>query len=42
MKLTTFRVNTPVGPLERFGLVRLDGVVGDTVSSARAGVGMGH
>ena len=42
MKLTTFCVDTPVGPVERFGLVKLDGVVGDTVSSARAGVGMGH
>ena len=39
MKLTTFCVNTPVGPVERFGLVKLDGGVGDTVSSARVGAG---
>jgi len=39
MKLTTFSVGAPVGPVERFGLVKLDGGVGDTVSSARAGSG---
>jgi 2-keto-4-pentenoate hydratase/2-oxohepta-3-ene-1,7-dioic acid hydratase in catechol pathway len=39
MKLTTFCVDTRVGPVERFGFVKLDGGVQDTVSSARAGSG---
>ena len=39
MKLTTFCVDTPIGPFERFGLVKLDGGAKDVVSSARAGSG---
>ncbi len=39
MKLATFRVNTPVGAFDRFGLVRLDGGVKDIVSASRAGAG---
>jgi 2-keto-4-pentenoate hydratase/2-oxohepta-3-ene-1,7-dioic acid hydratase in catechol pathway len=39
MKLATFRINTPIGPIERFGLVRLEGGLADTVLSARAGAG---
>ena len=37
MKLATFRVETPVGPFDRFGVVRLDD--GDTIENARHGKG---
>jgi hypothetical protein len=37
MKLATFRVDTPIGAFDRFGIVRLDGGAKDIVSSARAG-----
>jgi hypothetical protein len=36
MKLATFRVDTPIGAFDRFGIVRLDGGAKDIVSSARA------
>jgi hypothetical protein len=39
MKLATFRVDTPIGAFDRFGIVRLDGGAKDIVSSARAGAG---
>ena len=39
MKLATFRVDTPIGTFDRFGVVRLDGSAKDIVSSARAGAG---
>ena len=39
MKLATVRLNTPLRPIERFEIVRLDGGLADLVSSARAGAG---
>ncbi|MBT4906666.1 MAG: fumarylacetoacetate hydrolase family protein [Rhodospirillaceae bacterium] len=39
MKLATFRVETPVGPFDRFGIVLLDGGSGDTIENARRGAG---
>jgi Fumarylacetoacetate (FAA) hydrolase family len=39
MKLATFRVDTPLGPFDRFGIVRLDGGAQDVAASARAGAG---
>ena len=39
MKLATFRVQTPVGPFERFGIVLLDGGPGDQAASARQSLG---
>jgi hypothetical protein len=39
MKLATFRVDTPIGPFDRFGVVRLDGGAKDIVAAARAGAG---
>lgn len=39
MKLATFRVDTPVGPFDRFGVVLLDGGPGDTIESSRHGRG---
>jgi 2-keto-4-pentenoate hydratase/2-oxohepta-3-ene-1,7-dioic acid hydratase in catechol pathway len=37
MKLATFRVETPIGPFDRFGLVRLDG--NDVIAAARDAAG---
>lgn len=39
MKLATFRVRTPVGPFDRFGIVRLDGGAEDHAASARQSLG---
>ena len=39
MKLATFRVETPVGPFDRFGVVLLDGGPGDTIEDARQNKG---
>ena len=39
MKLATFRVDTPVGPFDRFGVVLLDGGPGDTIENSRQGRG---
>src|ERR1700722_14986967 len=39
MKLATFRIDTPIGAFDRFGIVRLDGGAKDVVASARAGAG---
>ena len=39
MKLATFRVHTPVGPFERFGIVRLDGGPEDRATRARQSQG---
>jgi 2-keto-4-pentenoate hydratase/2-oxohepta-3-ene-1,7-dioic acid hydratase in catechol pathway len=39
MKLATFRIDTAVGPVDRFGIVRLDGAADDVVASSRAGAG---
>ena len=39
MKLATFRVETPVGPFDRFGIVLLDGGPGDTIENARRSAG---
>lgn len=39
MKLATFRVSTPVGPFDRFGLVRLDGGEANVVEDSRTGAG---
>lgn len=39
MKLAMFRVETPLGPLARFGVVRLDGGPADTIEAARKGAG---
>ena len=35
MKLAMFRVNTLVGPFDRFGIVTLDGDPHETVENAR-------
>ncbi len=35
MKLAMFRVDTPVGPFDRFGIVALEGGPADTIESAR-------
>lgn len=37
MKLATFRIETPIGPFDRFGLVRLDD--NDVIAAAREGSG---
>jgi 2-keto-4-pentenoate hydratase/2-oxohepta-3-ene-1,7-dioic acid hydratase in catechol pathway len=39
MKLATFRIDTPIGTFDRFGVVKLDGTAKDTVSSSRVGAG---
>ena len=39
MKLAMFRVDTPVGPCERFGIVELEGGADDTIERARAAAG---
>jgi hypothetical protein len=39
MKLATFRVETPVGPFDRFGVVLLDGGPSDTIENSRQGRG---
>lgn len=37
MKLATFQIETPIGPFDRFGLVRLDG--NDVIAAAREAAG---
>ncbi len=39
MKLAMFRVDTPVGPFHRFGIVMLEGGPADTIESARKSAG---
>ena len=39
MKLAMFRVDTLVGPFDRFGIVTLDGDPQDTVENARDNLG---
>ncbi len=39
MKLAMFRVDTPVGPFDRFGIVALEGGPADTIESARNSAG---
>ena len=39
MKLATFRLDTPIGPFDRFGIVRLDGTAKDTIASSRVRAG---
>ena len=39
MKLAIFRVDTPVGPFNRFGIVSLEGGPADTIESARKNAG---
>lgn len=39
MKLATFQINTKLGPINRFGLVRLDGGIADVVPASRSAQG---
>jgi 2-keto-4-pentenoate hydratase/2-oxohepta-3-ene-1,7-dioic acid hydratase in catechol pathway len=39
MKLAMFQVDTPIGPVARFGVVELDGDPAETINSARCGAG---
>lgn len=39
MKLATFRIDGPLGPIDRFGIIRLDAAGGDAISASRDGRG---
>ena len=35
MKIATFRIDGPLGPIDRFGLVRFDAANSDPIAAAR-------
>ncbi|PWK59431.1 fumarylacetoacetate hydrolase family protein [Aminobacter sp. AP02] len=39
MKIATFRINGPLGPIDRFGIVRTDAANSDPIAAARDGKG---
>ena len=39
MKLAMFKIDTPVGPQSRFGVVKLDGGTDNTIEDARTNAG---